>query len=378
MIRCSVCGGLNDPNNAVCEHCGSDLIAETESMDLFHENSFKHLDYLIHSGQKEIVLDSDIVFSDDQRTIFENGIKLDVDNLVIDGNGHTVDACGKTRFFYCTGKNITIKNITLKNGSARHGGAIHIKEGELNIEKSLLNENNSWDDGGAIHNNHGRLIITQSEINNNNSRFGGAIYNEEGEIIINKSKLNNNNARSSGGVIYTRSGDYFRLFSKNEGEITINESELNNNVAEDWGGAIYQNGGKITIKKSTLVENSAKEYDGGALSIHDKGKLTIIESILKENTAQGKYSAGGAIDMRMSEYEHNRYLTIVESKLTKNISVKGGAIYIDSGKVNITDSTLSENTAAAGGAIYNHDCERLHIENCKLENNKPDIIYKSK
>ena len=26
MITCSVCGGLNDPNNAVCEHCGSDLI----------------------------------------------------------------------------------------------------------------------------------------------------------------------------------------------------------------------------------------------------------------------------------------------------------------------------------------------------------------
>lgn len=38
MITCSVCGGLNNPNNAVCEHCGSDLIDETEAMDLFYDN----------------------------------------------------------------------------------------------------------------------------------------------------------------------------------------------------------------------------------------------------------------------------------------------------------------------------------------------------
>ena len=37
MITCSVCGGLNDPNNAVCEHCGSDLIDETEAIS-YYEN----------------------------------------------------------------------------------------------------------------------------------------------------------------------------------------------------------------------------------------------------------------------------------------------------------------------------------------------------
>ncbi len=25
MITCSVCGHLNDPSNAICEECGSDL-----------------------------------------------------------------------------------------------------------------------------------------------------------------------------------------------------------------------------------------------------------------------------------------------------------------------------------------------------------------
>lgn len=35
MITCSVCGGLNDPNNAVCEHCGSDLIDEIEAISIY-------------------------------------------------------------------------------------------------------------------------------------------------------------------------------------------------------------------------------------------------------------------------------------------------------------------------------------------------------
>lgn len=38
MITCSVCGGLNNPNNAVCEHCGSDLIDETEYIALFNDD----------------------------------------------------------------------------------------------------------------------------------------------------------------------------------------------------------------------------------------------------------------------------------------------------------------------------------------------------
>lgn len=39
MITCSVCGGLNNPNNTVCEHCGSDLIDETEFISIYDEDS---------------------------------------------------------------------------------------------------------------------------------------------------------------------------------------------------------------------------------------------------------------------------------------------------------------------------------------------------
>ena len=49
-------------------------------------HNFKYLDDLIHSGVKEIVLDADIVLDDGEEFNYKEGIKLDVDDLIIDGN----------------------------------------------------------------------------------------------------------------------------------------------------------------------------------------------------------------------------------------------------------------------------------------------------
>lgn len=119
--------------------------------------NFKYLDNLIQSRVKEIVLDSDIVLGSDEKSQYLNGIKLDVDDLAIDGNGHAIDALGLTRIFYCTGKKVTIKNIILKNGFTKDdGGAIH-NRGELTITEYTLQENTTTRDGGAIHNEGGEL-----------------------------------------------------------------------------------------------------------------------------------------------------------------------------------------------------------------------------
>lgn len=80
----------------------------------FGPKNFKYLDELIHRGAKEIILDSDIVLSDGEKSEYLEWIKLDVDDLDIDWNGHSTDGCWKTRIFDCIWKNINIKNIALK------------------------------------------------------------------------------------------------------------------------------------------------------------------------------------------------------------------------------------------------------------------------
>ena len=220
---------------------------EREELSNEDTKNFKYLDDLIHSGVKEIVLDSDIVLYDDESDSLD-GIKLDVDDLVICGNGHTIDV-GERRIFYCTGKNITIKNIILSGAVNFYGGAIY-NEGELTITESTLERNTALEEGGAIY-NKGKLTITKSTLEENSATYndggyyhGGAIYNE-GELTITESTLNYNLATGDGGAIY------------NEGELTITESTLNENRAKYYsssglGGAIYNNDAECTISNSTF------------------------------------------------------------------------------------------------------------------------------
>ena len=70
--------------------------------------NFKEFEELINSGAEEIVLTEDIFISDeDNSKSFE--ISLDVDNLIIDGNNHTIESVNCE--FEIRGDNITFKNI---------------------------------------------------------------------------------------------------------------------------------------------------------------------------------------------------------------------------------------------------------------------------
>ena len=66
MITCSVCGGLNDPNNMVCEHCGSDLIDETEAIS-FYDDDDKDTTFADSSDNdsNDFYIDDDDYYEDD-------------------------------------------------------------------------------------------------------------------------------------------------------------------------------------------------------------------------------------------------------------------------------------------------------------------------
>ena len=49
---------------------------------------------------------------------YVTGILIDVDNIVIDGNGHTIDAKGKTRIFYICYFNSFSSSTDCSHGSS--------------------------------------------------------------------------------------------------------------------------------------------------------------------------------------------------------------------------------------------------------------------
>ena len=254
-----------------------EIIPQGENFD------FGYLDKKIHeSNNLEVILDHDITFENYESDFYEGGIELDIDDLIIDGNGHTIDGADQSRIFIITGKNITLKNIIFKNGYShknydnplnQHGGAIKINHNsKITIKNCEFINNTSEEDGGAI-NNNGELTITESTLNNNTARYGGAIYNKwGGELTITESTLTGNTAERYGGAIYNNEG----------GELTITESTLQENTAQEDGGAIYNWEGEITITESTLQENTAQE-DGGAIYLRKSRKYESDNCTFKDN-----------------------------------------------------------------------------------------------
>ena len=303
----------------------------------FKKFDFTCLDKKIHeSASKEIMLENDFSFENYEIDFYEGGIELDIDDLTIDGNGHTIDAQDKARIFHCTGKNITLKNITLKNGHSHknhdnpfnsNGGAIRINcNVNLTIENCNFIDNTSEDKSGAIH-YRDELSITDCTFYGNAAILGGAIYSS--------------------------------------GKLTINDSTLHENTAEKDGGAIHNFNGILTVSDSTLTANSAK-HDGGA--IRNSGEVNITDSTLTENSANN----GGAI----CNYGE---LNITGCTITKN-SADGGGGAIDNstnGDLTITESTLAENTAWQGGAIYLYvRSKKYETDNCTFKDNRPGDIFR--
>lgn len=375
---------------------------KTNNIPNYKTFDFTCLDNLIHNTKNnKIILNHDICLEEYELDYYEGGIDLDVDNLVIDGKGHTINGLNKSRIFIITGKNITLKNIIFENGSItenhespynNYGGAIkNNSKSKLNIVKCTFKNNKSEKEGGVIF-NRGNILIKKSTLENNSSYMGaGVIYNLMGKIkmihclfndnYVNNPNLNNkfqldnicyggviNNQKQ--GIIYLNSCkifnnklDGFRAYGGalyNRGVLSIHNSILSDNQTQRNGGMLYNEEGNVKIRKSTISNNIALTGDGGAV-YNRYGTIKIINSKLTNNNAN--YD-GGCV-------HNNNEFTIINTDICNNSvnNRNGGGIYNKKNLI-IKKSHLNKNNAInKGGAIYNNENGKLRIIDCKIKNN---------
>ena len=250
-------------------------------------NNFKNLDELIHSGVKKIVLDSDFVFNDEKE--YADGIKLDVDNLVIDANKHSIDGANAARIFEVCAKNILIKNAVLKNANIEgDGGAINnLEDAKLRINNVKFIDNRSKY-GGAI-SNEGQIEIEDASFINNSAISGGAIVNAS-ELIIKRSAFKGNNAENAGAIDNWKS-------------VQINDSSFTKNSAIDGGSIV--NDGKMNLEDVVFEKNSAERC--GAINNQQKGNLTIKNSQFRLNKSEeyGILSNDGYLNIKNIKFIDN-------------------------------------------------------------------------
>ncbi len=362
---------------------------------------FLYLDNLIHSSKSnEIILNRDIHLEEYERDYYEGGIELDIDGLVIDGGGRTINGDHKSRIFIVTGNDITLKNITFENGLVsenydaplnNHGGALRINsKSNLKIQNCIFKNNSSQKQGGAISNN-GNVFIEKSIFNSNMAYEGsGAIYNQKGMMEISNTLFEGNYVNDNqlnyycyGGVVNNLKGATFKMDSceitnsrlegfrcyggaiHNRGEMCIADSILSMNASQRNGGMLYNDEGNVDVSNCKIFNNAALNGDGGAVYNYH-GKIDIENCEFHENHA--KYD-GGAI--------HNSdEASIVDCKFYKNsVEIRnGGAVYNQSEGL-IERSLLKENAATDGGAIWTSDSSFI-IKECGFFENRPNDIEK--
>lgn len=306
------------------------------STDSSQNRNYTYLDNLIKSCDGEIVLDCDISWQEgDKHQIF-----IEEDNIIIDGNGHTIDARKNAALFNIGfNKNVTIKNITLKNS---RGGITD--NGNLTIVNSILKGNSSRQGGAIYVSDGGSLKIMDSKLSQNtstgNSKGGGAICGDEYAIVrILNCDITSNSSEDDGGAI----------FADAKCDLFVINSCFKDNSSHKSGGAIYKFlAGFFNVNGCRFTGNSSKG-NGGALHNH-VASLNVANSQFSDNHSDKN---GGSI-------ASDGDLTISESSIVKSSASDGGAIFHENGNLKIADcDEISENVSACS-IIRNSDEMQIH------------------
>lgn len=276
---------------------------------------------------KKIILETDFKFN--------SPVTLSVDDIIIDGNGHTIYG-GNNNPISINADNITIKNINFKNFSGNdHGGVIKNKGKSIKIENCTFENNkivkafksDSERFGGVI-SNHGIIKLLNCNFKNNQADTGGCIHTENGVSELESSIFDDNFANLTGGG----------ALSVFNGDIKIKDCTFKNNRSRNFSGAIRVTTGNAEIEDSTFTDNDAVQH-GGAISINE-GKLIIRNSIFERNKGW-----------------------------------HGGAINQTGGSLVLKDCVFNDNFSKSGAEGSVGTTGNIEESNCKFKT-KNDAIYK--
>jgi predicted outer membrane repeat protein len=381
-----------------------------------NKGTFTQLQELINetAAGSTIYLEKDYVYDDG---FDSQGIHIHRP-LTINGNGHTIDALGKSRIFCIDykyfainniGSNLVLNNIEFCNGNGAYGGAIctyhendditsfYYGGNKYNayIMDIFINNstfiNNSAEMGGAIHE---AFPVNCIFINNSAENYGGAsVYGDGavncifvnntagtdgGAIAYGDGVVNcvfvNNSAEDDGGAIYRASGVVNCSFVNNsadfEGAIYDGDA-YNCTFTNNSGGAIYGDAYNCTfINNSGGAMSSGDAYNctfinnsGGAMSSGDAYNCTFTNNFAEDG---GAISDGDAYNCtftnNFAEYGGGAisYGDAYNCTFTNNFAEDGGAIrYGDA-----VNCSFVNNSAEDGGAISYGDAV-----NCSFVNN---------
>ena len=234
---------------------GHDNISTAKKLEYYvvDDGSFRALNEIIFFSDEGAVIEltHDYAYFDND-TITE-GIVIPR-KITVNGNGHTIDAKGKTRIFNVPEgvSQVAVNNVSFTNAKASHGSVIVINKDSNYFTFSNCN----FTDNAA-------------------TDYGGVMDCVGDYCTIDNCNFINNRAVSKAGVI--------RYYHDNLADIK-NSNFINNKVADGsgGGGVIYVDDGAVNIEKSVFISNVANDRQGSVL--YAQKSATITGCLLLNNT----------------------------------------------------------------------------------------------
>ena len=370
------------------------------------------------------VLDIQCNYKYNNETDQNIGITLGMDNFVINGNGHTLDANNQSRIFQIMANNITINNLTLINANMPVASVLFIAkncslttnnvifknntaatQGTVLVYGKYVSNNDAFIDststnmgtvtlllgGKGVFNNaimmsskqltwgllyadyDSYIYVCNSTFANTTSKYTTAIRGNKATVIENSTFINLHALFSAGAI-----GAKCAATSSID-ELTINNCTFVNVTSEKNAGAILADVFNKTVTTPVTITNSRfvdcySEFGGAVMQYG--GTLTVDNCTFKDTYA---LFDGGAI------YTSYAAVNIVNSTFDKNKAeyngtdrpTYGGSIFCDMGRFNLTASTV-KNSNADTAAIYLYDCsysiaDNVFENNCPLNGSYMDI-----
>ena len=213
----------------------------TSNDSLNKSKSFSDLDKLINAdlNKSEIILNDDYIYQDSDVN-FIRGILINK-SVVINGNGHTIDAQNKSKIFNIHADNVIIKNITFMNANGNQ--KVHDPNGGLNIDVTIPHSHPVYIDGrvelnGVVYNSNIFYDIYYQFIHS--SFVGGAIYCGGNNLKIISENTNTEYRKAT--RLTVKLLIYIIVFSKDlpeEEKIPIYKNYINNEISYIKLGNFY-------------------------------------------------------------------------------------------------------------------------------------------
>ena len=277
---------------------------------------------------------------------------------------------------------LTVSGSTFKENGGLYGAGIFVAGSDFTVSDCVFDKNSAFGKGDMTPNNNNGAaivvtdtgkditgIITDSNFTNNKAHFSGAVDICEGKITIKNSIFVNNSAEYCAGAIAVDS-------QINKPAVEIINSKFDSNSAE-YGGAIY-NYYNLTVVDSTFTNNSKDTIYNFRVANLDLGIKTFTDLQNAIGLVRGTLTLNQNIVMTDDEAVNFKDGVAIN----KNIRIDGKGHTIDAKNlgrifsigegftVTLTNATLINGKADKGGAIYNDGS--LTLSDVKLSDNAAD------